>query len=165
MVWERQAVPEVGGRPQALINSQAVDRADVVVAFFDSRLGSHTGVDVSGTAEEIHRATDLGKPVHVYFSNERLPRDTDPGHSPRSMPSATSSSETHSWGHMPTPRILQPKWCAQSSPTLKPEIGPGLPKRWGGGEQTFGGVTTMRSSRRASIARAACNTGRSRTVL
>ncbi len=77
-LWERQAVPEVGGRPQALINSQAVDRADVVVAFFDSRLGSHTGVDVSGTAEEIHRATDLGKPVHVYFSNERLPRDTDP---------------------------------------------------------------------------------------
>lgn len=76
-LWERQAVPEIGGRPQALINGQAVDRADVVVAFFDSRLGSHTGVDVSGTAEEIHRAMDLGKPVHVYFSDEPIARDAD----------------------------------------------------------------------------------------
>lgn len=76
-LWERQAVPEMGGRPQALINRQAVDKADVVVAFFDSRLGSQTGVDVSGTAEEIHRAVAIGKPVHVYFSDEDLPRDAD----------------------------------------------------------------------------------------
>lgn len=76
-LWERQAIPEMGGRPQALINSQAVDRADIVVAFFDSRLGSDTGVDVSGTAEEIHRAVALGKPVHVYFSDEPIPRDAD----------------------------------------------------------------------------------------
>ena len=76
-LWERQAVPEMGARAQALLNSQAVDKADVVVAFFDSRLGSSTGVDVSGTAEEIHRAVELGKPVHVYFSDEPLPRDAD----------------------------------------------------------------------------------------
>jgi hypothetical protein len=69
----------MGGRPQALINSQAVDKADVLVAFFDSRLGSETGVDVSGTAEEIHRAIDQGKPVHVYFSEESISRDADLG--------------------------------------------------------------------------------------
>jgi hypothetical protein len=67
----------MGDRAQALINSQAVDQADVVVAFFDSRLGSSAGVDVSGTAEEIHRASDAGKPVHVYFSTRNLPRDAD----------------------------------------------------------------------------------------
>lgn len=76
--WERNAVPILGGRPQEVINSQSVDRADVVVAFFDSRLGTSTGVDVSGTAEEIRRAHAQGKPVHVFFSNEPLPRDVDP---------------------------------------------------------------------------------------
>jgi hypothetical protein len=76
-LYERSAVPALGARPQSIINSQAVDRADVVVAFFDSRLGSSTGVDVSGTAEEIRRAHSLGKPVHVYFSNEPIPRDAD----------------------------------------------------------------------------------------
>lgn len=69
----------MGGRAQALINSQAVDKADIVVAFFDSRLGSSTGLDVSGTAEEIHRAIELGKPVHIYFSEEPIPRDADLG--------------------------------------------------------------------------------------
>ncbi len=77
-LWERHAVAALGTRPQAVINAQAVDQADVVVAFFDSRLGTSTGVDVSGTAEEISRAVDLGKPVHVYFSSEPLPRDVDP---------------------------------------------------------------------------------------
>lgn len=76
-LFERHAIPTMGGRPQALINSQAVDQADVVVAFFDRRLGTATGVDVSGTAEEIRRAIALGKPVHVYFSSEDLPRDVD----------------------------------------------------------------------------------------
>lgn len=77
-LWERHAVASMGGRPQALINAQAVDQADIVVAFFDSRLGTSTGVDVSGTAEEVNRAVELGKPVHVYFSREPLPRDVDP---------------------------------------------------------------------------------------
>ncbi|MHA2787855.1 hypothetical protein ACXZ66_01725 [Corynebacterium sp. S7] len=76
-LYERNAVPALGGRAQAVINSQAVDQADVVVAFFDARLGSSTGVDVSGTAEEIHRAHEKGKPVHIYFSNAALPRDFD----------------------------------------------------------------------------------------
>lgn len=76
-LYERSSVPKLGERVQAIINSQAVDRADVVVAFFDGRLGTSTGVDVSGTAEEIRRAHELNKPVHVYFSNEPLPRDVD----------------------------------------------------------------------------------------
>jgi hypothetical protein len=76
-LYERSAVPSLGGRPQSIINAQAVDRSDVVVAFFDSRLGTETGVDVSGTAEEIRRAHKLGKPVHVYFSNEPIPRNAD----------------------------------------------------------------------------------------
>jgi len=74
-LYERHAIPAMGDRAQALIDSQAVDQADVVVAFFESGLGSGTGVDVSGTAEEIHRASEAGKPVHVCFSTRSLPRD------------------------------------------------------------------------------------------
>ena len=51
--WERDAVPMLGDRGQALINRQLVDRSDVVVAIFDSRLGTATPEAVSGTAEEI----------------------------------------------------------------------------------------------------------------
>lgn len=76
--YEKHAVPRLGGRAQELINEQAVIQSDAVVAFFDSRLGTNTGVDVSGTAEEINKAADAGKPVHVFFSTEDLPRDVDP---------------------------------------------------------------------------------------
>jgi hypothetical protein len=48
------------------------------VAFFDSRLGTETPEAVSGTAEEIKRAHSAGKPVHVYFSVEDIPRSADP---------------------------------------------------------------------------------------
>lgn len=65
----------MGEYAQSIINSQAVDRADVVVAFFDSRLGTETPEAVSGTAEEIKRAQKAGKPVHVYFSTEPVPRE------------------------------------------------------------------------------------------
>lgn len=76
--WEKHAVPVLGGTAQGVINSQAVDSADIVIAIFDSRLGKETGNAVSGTAEEITRAHAAGKPVHVWFSTEDLPRDVDP---------------------------------------------------------------------------------------
>lgn len=75
--YEKHAVARLGGRPQEVINEQAVNQSDAVVAFFDARLGTQTGIDVSGTAEEINRAADSGKPVHVYFSVEDLPRNID----------------------------------------------------------------------------------------
>lgn len=76
-LWEKNSVPLLGGSAQSIINSQAVDDSDIVFAVFDSRLGEATANAVSGTAEEIQRAHNHGKPVHVYFSNEPLPRDAD----------------------------------------------------------------------------------------
>ncbi|MGP5730284.1 hypothetical protein [Arthrobacter rhombi] len=76
--YEKHAVARLGGRAQEIINEQAVNDADAVVAFFDSKLGTNTGIDVSGTAEEINKAADAGKPVHVYFSREDLARDVKP---------------------------------------------------------------------------------------
>lgn len=76
-LYELHSTPILGDRPQAIINSQGVDKSDVVIAVFSARLGSDTGVDISGTVEEINRARDKGIPVHVYFSDAGLPRDVD----------------------------------------------------------------------------------------
>lgn len=76
--WELHAVPELGGSAQAIIDGQAVDACDVVIAVFNAYLGTATDDAASGTAHEIIRAHRAGKPVHVYFSNEPLPRETTP---------------------------------------------------------------------------------------
>jgi hypothetical protein len=76
--WKSDAVPRVGaGSGQGVINKQLVDDADIVIALLDSRLGQATADAVSGTAEEIQRAIDAGKYVHVWFSNEPIGRDVD----------------------------------------------------------------------------------------
>lgn len=77
-LYELHSTPILGDRPQAVINSQGVDKSDVVIALFDGRLGTDTGVSMSGTVEEIDRALEKGVPVHVFFSDGGLPRETDP---------------------------------------------------------------------------------------
>src|SRR6476620_2230689 len=73
--WKSDAVPLVNpGGAQSVIDSQIVDDSDIVVAVFDSRLGKATEDAVSGTAHEIERTAEAGKPVHVYFSNEPVSR-------------------------------------------------------------------------------------------
>ncbi|MEU2120822.1 hypothetical protein [Nocardia niwae] len=76
--WENNAVPMMGGSPQSVINAQAVDSCDIVLAVFDSRLGTATENAVSGTAEEITRAHKAGKPVHVWVSEAPIPRSASP---------------------------------------------------------------------------------------
>ncbi len=76
--WELDSVPELGDRPQAIINRQIVDGADLLIAVFSARLGTSTGVSASGTAEEIERLRSMDKPALVYFSKAPLPRDHDP---------------------------------------------------------------------------------------
>lgn len=75
--WEMHSVPVLGPTAQGVINSQAVDKADIVIALFDTRLGQQTEAALSGTAEEIERAHNACKPVHVYFSDEPIPRGAD----------------------------------------------------------------------------------------
>jgi hypothetical protein len=42
--WEMDSYPKLGDRPQALLNRQLVERADVLMAIFRARVGSSTGV-------------------------------------------------------------------------------------------------------------------------
>ena len=77
--WKSDAVPLVNpDGAQSVIDSQLVDDSDIVIAVFDSRLGQATQDAVSGTAHEIERTTEAGKPVHVYFSDEPISRNADP---------------------------------------------------------------------------------------
>jgi hypothetical protein len=70
VMWERDATPEMGDRPQGIINRQLVDASDVLVGIFWTRLGTPTSEAESGTAEEIERFIRAGKPVLIYFSQE-----------------------------------------------------------------------------------------------
>jgi len=73
--WKSDTVPLLNAEGgQAVVNSQIVDDSDIVVAVFDSRLGSATMGAVSGTAHEIESTSEAGKPVHVYFSDEPIRR-------------------------------------------------------------------------------------------
>lgn len=63
--WTEHAAAEFGERPQAILNHQIVDEADLAVALFCDRLGTPTGEAESGTAEEIEVLVDAGKAVAV----------------------------------------------------------------------------------------------------
>jgi nucleoside 2-deoxyribosyltransferase len=76
VIWERDATPEMGERPQGIINRQLVETADVLIGVFWNRLGTATSEAESGTAEEIGRFNDAGKPVLLYFSHEPVAPDT-----------------------------------------------------------------------------------------
>jgi hypothetical protein len=76
--WELDSIPEFGERGQQVLNDQLVDRADIVIGIFKSRLGKPTGVAQSGTVEEIQRFVAANKPAMLYFSTGNIPRDHDP---------------------------------------------------------------------------------------
>jgi hypothetical protein len=71
--WRTHTRPATGKRQQALVNKQAFDQCDLVIAIFWSRFGTPTGRAASGTEEEIRRGIRQGKPVLVYFSARPAP--------------------------------------------------------------------------------------------
>jgi hypothetical protein len=70
LMWERDATPEMGDRPQGVINRQLVDLADLLIGVFWTRLGTPTSEAESGTVEEIERCIEAGNPVLLYFSSK-----------------------------------------------------------------------------------------------
>lgn len=73
--WETHTHPDLGERPQAIVNQQIVDGTDIVVAVFSTKLGTATGEAISGTVEEIERCHKAGAKVMVYFSDAAVERD------------------------------------------------------------------------------------------
>lgn len=66
--WDTHSVPEMGGRPQAIINKQVLHGCDLLVGVFWTRIGTATGNYESGTVEEIEEHIQAGKPAMLYFS-------------------------------------------------------------------------------------------------
>ncbi|MFN0176452.1 MAG: OST-HTH/LOTUS domain-containing protein [Saprospiraceae bacterium] len=73
--WETHSAPLMGDRPQAIINKQLVKDCDVLVGVFWTRIGTNTGIAVSGTAEEIEQFVEFKKPVMLYFSQSPVEPD------------------------------------------------------------------------------------------
>lgn len=78
VMWESDSAPLQGDRPQGILNNLIVKNCDIIVSVFWSRLGSDTGVEKSGTVEEIKYFIKEKRPALVYFSRKALPQDHDP---------------------------------------------------------------------------------------
>ncbi|HEV2148528.1 MAG TPA: hypothetical protein VGR37_14085 [Longimicrobiaceae bacterium] len=76
VLWETHSRPAFGDRPQGIINQQLVDRCDLLIGAFWTRLGTPTGVAESGTAEEIEQFRAAQKPVLLYFSSAPVVPDS-----------------------------------------------------------------------------------------
>jgi len=74
--WDNDSTPEMGDRPQAIINYQLLKECDLLVAVFWTRIGTATSRAVSGTVEEIEEHLRAGKPAMIYFSNAPVEPDS-----------------------------------------------------------------------------------------
>lgn len=66
--WETHSAPEMGDRPQAILNRQISTECDLLVGVFWTRIGTATGEYASGSVEEIEEHMKAGKPTMLYFS-------------------------------------------------------------------------------------------------
>lgn len=73
--WESHSAPTMGDRPQGIINNQVVRNCDMLIGAFWTRLGSPTGVEESGTVEEIKWFLKQQKPVMLYYSKKQVDLD------------------------------------------------------------------------------------------
>ncbi len=74
--WESHSSPELGERPQELINKRILKDCDILVGVFWTRLGTPTGRSPSGTVEEIEEHVAAGKPAMIYFSSRPVELDS-----------------------------------------------------------------------------------------
>ena len=74
--WETHSSPEMGGTPQEIIDEQVLEKCDLLVGVFWTRIGTKTDEYISGTVEEIERHIESGKPTMIYFSNQPVRPDS-----------------------------------------------------------------------------------------
>ncbi len=68
--WETHSSPEMGEKPQEIINQQVLTNCDLLVGVFWTKIGTETDKYASGSVEEIEKHIETGKPVMLYFSNK-----------------------------------------------------------------------------------------------
>ncbi len=70
--WSKSSYAQSGGKPQALLNQQFVNKCDAAVAIMWTKFGSPTDEYGSGTEEEIEIMLQSGKQVFMYFSDKPI---------------------------------------------------------------------------------------------
>ena len=70
--WETHVAPEMGGRPQEIINKRILEDSDILLGIFWTRLGTETGEYVSGTVEEISRHIASQKLTSIYICDRPI---------------------------------------------------------------------------------------------
>jgi len=69
LAWETHTYPDMGRPPQEVIDEQIVQRGDLLIGVFWTRIGTPTEEYASGSVEEIEKYIDAGKPVMLFFSS------------------------------------------------------------------------------------------------
>ena len=75
--WETHAAPETGKTAQDYINEEVLDKCDILIGIFWTKLGSPTKIAKSGTVEEIQRHLSERKLAMLYFSKQEIPSDVN----------------------------------------------------------------------------------------
>ena len=73
--WENVAPSYVGNDPQQILNENIVNKSDILIGVFWTKLGSPTANYPSGTLEEINQFIIQGKEVMVYFVDRQISID------------------------------------------------------------------------------------------
>lgn len=69
VMWESNAIPEIGDSPQEVLNKQLLPSCDMLVGIFRTRIGTVTRNAESGTVDEINEFIKTKRPVSLYFCN------------------------------------------------------------------------------------------------
>lgn len=70
--WSKSSYAQSGGKPQALLNEQFINKCDAAVAIFWTKFGSPTDEYGSGTEEEIEIMLQTGKQVFMFFCDKPI---------------------------------------------------------------------------------------------
>lgn len=73
--WETHSSPEMGNTAQNIINTQVLDKCDLLVGVFWTRIGTPTTEYTSGTVEEIEKHIESNRPAMLYFSSQPVALD------------------------------------------------------------------------------------------
>lgn len=65
--WEFDSVSEMGAPAQEIVNKQLVDKSDLLIGVFKTKLGTPTKDFDSGTVEEIELTFQAKKPLSIFF--------------------------------------------------------------------------------------------------
>ena len=68
--WSDNSYPGVGQHPQKMLDRQLVDKSDMLVCIFGSKIGTATDTSDSGSIEEIEEHIKAGKQVMIFFKKQ-----------------------------------------------------------------------------------------------